>query len=191
MGGDIMSQENCPKCPESLQTKDHSPGLKHSRQKISIHFCNSCAYIGLEIQGYLFSEHDHTTKWNPEINNCINEEILSELASCKCSNEDCETGPGYYPTFHSELTTKGIEIHSILCGKPDCVGVIKQFQNKLIPYTSDKEKFEEVDPNQNPAPEQFEQDMKQKGSIADIAHRKAPFRSKSIDIPDDKHQREH
>jgi len=184
-----MSQENCPKCPESLQITEHNPGLEHSRQKISIHFCNSCAYIGLEIQGYLFSEHDHTTKWNPEINNWINAEPLFALG--KCSNKDCEIDPGYAPTFHSELTTKGIEIHSILCGQPDCVGVIKQFQNKLIPYTSDKEKFEEVEPNQNPYKEAMEWQMKQKGSLADIMHRKAPFRSKSTDIPDDKHQREY
>lgn len=191
MGGDIMSQENCPKCPESLQTKDHSPGLEHSRQKISIHFCNSCAYIGLEIQGYLFSEHDHTTKWNPEINNCINEEILGELALCKCSNEDCETDPGYYPTFHSELTTKGIEIHSILCGKPDCVGVIKQFQNKLIPYTSDKEKFEEIEPNRNRYREIYESQMLSKDNFATDGAPNVSFRSKPSDIPDDKHQREY
>jgi hypothetical protein len=99
--------------------------------------------------------------------------------------------PGYPPTFHSELTTKGIEIHSILCGQPDCVGVVKQFQNKLIPYTSDKEKFKEVEPNQNPALEQFERDMVQvDDTLAEIVHRKVPYRSKSTDIPDDKHQRE-
>ena len=61
----------------------------------------------------------------------------------------------------------------------------------MIPFTSDKEKFNEVEPNKNPFKEQIEWEMKQKGNFADIMQRGAGLRSKSTDIPDDKHQREY
>jgi hypothetical protein len=195
-----MLEENCPKCSESLRTREHNPGLEHSRQKISIHFCNSCAHIGLEIRGYLFSEHGHNgPAWHRAINDHINREDREDLAYLyfvgTCSNEDCKSDSGYGPTFHSELTPKGIEIHSIRCGHPDCGGVIKQFQNKLIPFTSDKEKYEEIEPNRNPYNEIDESQMLSKDNWAtDVARkvaRNVSFRSKSSDIPDDKHQREH
>jgi hypothetical protein len=116
-----MLEENCPKCSESLRTTEHNPGLEHSRQKISIHFCNSCAHIGLEIRGYLFSEHGHKgPAWHREINDHINRESLAHMYFVgTCSNEDCKSDSGYIPTFHSELTPKGIEIHSIRLWRSD------------------------------------------------------------------------
>ena len=185
-----MSQVNCPKCTEPLQPTDYSPDLVQSRQKIFIHFCYSCAHIGLEIQGYLLKDNEPIL--HREINKNIQSKRLAVHLHCpSCMDKLGHHDPGYPPTFHSELTTKGIEIHSIQCGQPDCRGVIKQFQDKLIPFTSDKEKYEKIEPNQNLFKETLESQMEHKGSIADIMHSNTPFRSKSTDIPDDKHQREY
>ena len=127
-----------------------------------------------------------------EINKNIQSKRLALHLHCpSCMDKLGHHDPGYPPTFHSELTTKGIEINSIQCGQPDCRGVIKQFQDKLIPFTSDKEKYEKIEPNQNLFKETLESQMEHKGGIADNMHSNTPFRSKSTDIPDDKHQREY
>ena len=117
-----------------------------------------------------------------------------------CPKEGCDNDPGYTPKFDAEITSKGIEIHSIRCNIPNCEGIIKQFQDKTIPYTSSQKEYYQITETFTKSPETETPNSAEKetytgnpyrGMAAEVEQGANLKNNKPRPIPDDKHQREY